>query len=205
MDVQFRQGQPGDVEAAVPLIYSSGPAAFEYVFGDAKRGMAQDFLAHGFPKGGGEFGYRGHVVGVVDGKVIATGTAFSSDNAFSYFIAAATQIIGFYGVGSVSIIRRGLSIEQLFELPKKGEHYIGHIGVSPELRSHGIGAKLMNHLIEQGQALGRTTAILDVSVENPRAEALYERLGFRVTRELIANHTNQYGTVVNHRRMALTL
>ncbi len=205
MDVQFRQGEPGDVEAAVPLIYSSGPAAFEFVFGDAKRGMAQDFLRYAFPKGSGEFGYRGHVVAVVDGKVVGTGTAFGKDTSFSYFIAAASQILGFYRIGAVSIIRRGLSIEQLFELPTAGEHYIGHIGVTPELRSHGIGAKLMNHLIEQGGALGRKTAVLDVSVENPRAEALYERLGFRVTRELESDLSNQYGKVVNHRRMELKL
>ena len=205
MDVEFRQGRSADVEAAVPLIYSSGPAAFEFVFGDAKRGMAQDFLAYAFPKGGGEFGYRGHVIAMVDGKVVGTGTAFSKDTSTSYFFAALSQILGFYGIGAVSVIRRGLSIERLFELPTAGEHYIGHIGVTPDLRSHGIGAKLMNHLIEQGSALGRKTAVLDVSVENPRAEALYERLGFRVTRELKSNLSNQYGKVVDHRRMELAL
>jgi ribosomal protein S18 acetylase RimI-like enzyme len=205
MDVQFRRGEPGDVDAAVPLIYSSGPKAFEFVFGDKKRGMAQDFLRYAFAKGGGEFGYDGHVVAVVDGKVVGTGVGFSKDVEFPYFVAAARQIISFYGLGAASIVRRGLAIERLFTQPKKGEHYIGHIGVSPELRSHGIGAKLMNHFIEKGAALGREAATLDVSVENPRAEALYERLGFRVTRQLISTLSNEYGTVPDHRRMELKL
>jgi len=203
MDVEFRQAEAADVEAAVPLIYSSGPAAFEFVFADAKRGMAQDFLRYAFPKGPGEFGYRGHVMGVVDGKVVASGMAFSTDTSFSFFIAAASQILGFYGPRAVGVIRRGLAIERVVQLPKKGEHYIGHIGVAPELRSHGIGAQLMNHLLEQGQALGREKATLDVSVENPRAQALYERLGFRVTAEMESDLSNEFGTVVNHRRMEL--
>jgi ribosomal protein S18 acetylase RimI-like enzyme len=203
MDVEFREAVAADVGAAVPLIYSSGPSAFEFVFADAKRGMAQDFLRYAFPKGRGEFGYRGHVMGVVDGNVVATGTAFSTDTSFSFFIAAASQILGFYGPRAVGVIRRGLAIERVVQLPKKGEHYIAHIGVAPELRSHGIGAKLMNHLLEQGQALGREKATLDVSVENPRAQALYERLGFRETAEMESDLGNEFGTVVNHRRMEL--
>jgi ribosomal protein S18 acetylase RimI-like enzyme len=205
MDVQFRGATADDVDAAVPLIYSSGPAAFEFVFADRKRGMAQDFLRYAFPKGGGEFGYRDHVMAVVDGKVVGSGMAFSTDTSFSYFIAAATAILGFYGFGAIGVIRRGLAIERIIELPKRGEHYIGHIGVTPELRSHGIGAMLMNHLLEEGKALGREKAVLDVSVENPRAQALYERLGFRVTREMESNLGNEFGKVVNHRRMELTL
>jgi hypothetical protein len=32
MQIQFRPATPEDVEQAIPLIYSSGPAAFDYIF-----------------------------------------------------------------------------------------------------------------------------------------------------------------------------
>ena len=32
MEIKFRQARISDIDAAVPLIYSSGPDAFEYIF-----------------------------------------------------------------------------------------------------------------------------------------------------------------------------
>lgn len=60
-------------------------------------------------------------------------------------------------------------------------HYIAHLGVDPSMQSKGIGAKLVEYLMEQGRKAGKTQAALDVSVLNPRAQALYERLGFKLT------------------------
>ena len=50
--------------------------------------------------------------------------------------------------------------------------------------------------------MGGKTAVLDVSVENPRAEALYGRLGFVVTKEMRSSDQNRYSRVHHHRRMA---
>lgn len=38
MDLTFRRATSADAEAAVPLIYSSGPTAFDYVFSHPARG-----------------------------------------------------------------------------------------------------------------------------------------------------------------------
>ena len=62
MAFQIRAARADDVAAAVPLIYSSGPAAFDYVL--ARNGAdATAFLAHAFANGAGEVGHRNHVVG----------------------------------------------------------------------------------------------------------------------------------------------
>ncbi|HEV2681194.1 MAG TPA: GNAT family N-acetyltransferase, partial [Rhodanobacter sp.] len=69
----FRPALAADVAAAIPLIHSSGPAAFDYVFAVSGVGDAQAFLRRAFIDGAGEFGWRNHVVGVLDGAVVAVG------------------------------------------------------------------------------------------------------------------------------------
>ena len=53
--------------------------------------------------------------------------------------------------------------------------------------------------------MGRTRAALDVSVENPRAQALYERLDFEVTEECMSKLENSTARVPDHRRMEIAL
>jgi hypothetical protein len=51
--VSFRAAAAADVAAAVPLIHSSGPAAFEFVFAVPGLGDAQAFLRRAFVDGAG--------------------------------------------------------------------------------------------------------------------------------------------------------
>lgn len=197
----FRPAEALDVAAAVPLIYSSGPAAFEYVFCSGGT-AAEAFLRAAFVQGAGEFGYRNHTVAVADGQVVGIGAAFSGDSMMPFTIAAARQIFSFYGpVGAAGPIRRGLQVESVVQQPRGEMHYIAHLGVAPEWRSHGVGAQLIAHFLEEGARLGRPTAALDVASTNPRAQALYERLGFAVTGTRRSTLRNESATVPDHHRM----
>jgi ribosomal protein S18 acetylase RimI-like enzyme len=48
----------------------------------------------------------------------------------------------------------------------------------PDLMSHGIGTKLMREAERRIRARGKRWAVLGVEDDNPRARALYERLGY---------------------------
>lgn len=206
MNLHFRVATPADTEAAIPLIYSSGPAAFDYVFKHPARGTALDFLRHAFADGAGEFGYRNHTIVETGGQIVGIGACFSGREAFGFTPAAARQILSFYGLRHMlHISRRGLQVESVVEVPKGAIHYIAHLGVAPEWQSKGIGGRLIEHFLEGGKKLGRTTAALDVSVVNPRAQRLYERLGFVVKHERVSTLKNEFGTVPNHRRMERAL
>ncbi len=85
--------------------------------------------------------------------------------------------------------------------PKGNQHCVAHLGIAPELRSHGLGQKLVQHLLDEGRALGRTKAVLDVSVENPRARELYLRMGFKDVVEHTSTLKNQHAIVPSHIRM----
>ena len=199
--LQFRPARASDVEDAVPLIYSSGPIAFDYVFAN-KKGNAEGFLRYAFQDGAGEFGYRNHVVGTIDGKVACIGAGFTGESGLSFMLSAIRQIINFYGLfQSPSVIIKGLRMEQVIKPPAAKLYYIAHLGVAPELQGQGIGTQLLNHLLSPEYTAGCSMAALDVAVTNPRAETLYERLGFTVTGLSESRLSSEWGTVANLRRM----
>ena len=200
MDIAFRPATPEDVEAAVPLIYSSGPAAFDFVFAQDRPNGAQDFLRHAFRQGGGEFGWRNHVAGVAEGRVVAIGAGWDGRQSIAFTLAAARQIFGFFGpIKAWGVIIRGLKVESVIRPAGAGEFYVGHLGVDPAMRSRGIGAKLVAHLLALATACPK--ALLDVDAGNPRAQALYERLGFGVTATRVSKLHSRYDRVGDHRRM----
>ena len=47
-DPHFRPCRPGDIDAALPLIISSGPEAFGYVFNDQREDQLAAFLRRAF-------------------------------------------------------------------------------------------------------------------------------------------------------------
>ncbi|NII72754.1 ribosomal protein S18 acetylase RimI-like enzyme [Dyella sp. SG562] len=200
--VRFRPAAAGDVAAAVPLIHSSGPGAFEYVFAVPGRSDAQAFLRHAFVDGAGEFGWRNHCVGELHGRVVAVGAGYGASAQWVFTLAAARQILGFFGWRhAVGVIARGLRVEAVIRPPSGRMHYLAHLGVEPALRGRGIGVALIEHLAAQAAALGRMPLALDVAVTNPRAQALYERCGFAVTGERPSALADARGQVPPHRRM----
>jgi len=205
MTVEFRPAVPGDARDAVPLIYSSGPAAFDYVFAVPGRSSAPEFLARAFFDGRGEFGWRNHVVGVLGNEVVAAGAAWDGTSTLAFTHAAAVQILRGYGLAAAGVVTRGLRVESVVQPPNRRCWYVAHLGVRPDKRGHGIGEALIGHLLAHGQRKGHSRAALDVAVTNPRAQALYERLGFAVTGERVSRLSNSQAIVANHRRMVLRL
>lgn len=200
-NVRFRAATAQDADAAVPLIHSSGPAAFDYVFAVQGRSTAQAFLHRAFVDGAGEFGWRNHIVGELEG-VVAVGAGFGGETALTFTLAAARQILAHFGLRHApGVIARGLKVERVIPPPSRGMHYLAHLGVSPVLRGQGIGRALIGELIRRGVQSGRSRMVLDVAASNPRAQALYERLGFEVTGERASALANAQGVVPAHRRM----
>ena len=206
LDITFRPCKPDDVDLAVPLIYSSGPAAFDYVFSDQKEGESLAFLRTAFVETSTAFSHRAHIAALLDGKVVGVGTMFLADQHFSFTVGAIKAFLRFYRpMGVLRTIRRGLNIEKVIQPPKKGIGIIAHLGVAPEHRSKGIGEKLIDHLVDQLREKNIETAALDVAVTNPRAYALYKRIGFldSVTRKSDLN--SRFGHVVDHIYMEMPI
>jgi len=199
-NIKFRPCTPKDVELAVPLIYSSGPDAFNYVFNNG-RYTAIDFLKSAFVTKGGEFSFDNHIAMLVEEKLIGVGSAFSGSKATSFTIHDACKIIKLYKFGAVKVMSRGLRVEQIIKLPKKNELALAHIAIHEDMRSKGFGQAMMQYLMSHMKRKENNYFILDVSELNPRAKALYERLDFEDLKLNASNLSNKYGTVANHFRM----
>lgn len=61
-----------------------------------------------------------------------------------------------------------------------GELYIDSLAVDPAFRGKGIATMLLNATIEKAKKLGLPRTGLLVDTGNPRAEALYTRVGFKL-------------------------
>ncbi len=198
--VELRKSQKSEVDIAVPLIYSSGPPSFEYVFKNDQVG-AIDFLKHAFVRVGGEFSFDNHHSLYLDNKMVGVGSVFDAKQAASFTLYDGKNILRFYKLKSLGIIRRGLQVEGLIKLPEKKEIVLAHLGILPTMQSKGLGTKLIHGLMEKANKDSDSHFILDVSEENPRAKALYDRLDFTVTKKNDSTLKNKYSYVANHFRM----
>lgn len=182
-NVQFRPAEPHDAEKAAPLILSSGPAAFHWLFTRGERKTAVEFLRTAFSRGGSLFGFQNHTLGTIDGEVVATGAFYTHRDAPALNRGVALEVLRYYGpLVTPVVLMRGLRIERSLPPPTKGRLYIAHLGVNEEWRGHGIGEKLVRFAFERAQR-EHLIPSLDVALTNPRAQSLYERLGFRVITE----------------------
>jgi ribosomal protein S18 acetylase RimI-like enzyme len=205
-DLAVRPATSEDAEALVPLVYSSGPSTFDYVFVDREGETTAAFLLQSLARRGGEQGYGRYSVICHQGEIVGTGACYDGYQALSHIPVATLNILRHYGpVRTLGTIRRGLRTESVVKPPSGALHYLGYLGVAREWRGRGVGRVLIEHLLDKGRARGRTRAALDVSVENPRAQALYERLGFRVVATIPSVFESDFGHVAAHRRMEIEL
>jgi ribosomal protein S18 acetylase RimI-like enzyme len=115
------------------------------------------------------------------------------------------------GLGLLSVLRADM-IRRLPALLKmqstigrigRNQYYISNVAVYPRHRGSGIGALLIARARQEAGSAGLADMVLDVETDNPDAQRLYERLGFRVTRETPALVLG--GHAFAFRRMALSL
>nr|WP_281373086.1 GNAT family N-acetyltransferase [Kineococcus aurantiacus] len=94
---------------------------------------------------------------------------------------------------------RGFGAVDLVVQPGRGALF--GLVVHPAHRSRGLGTALVRALEERARARGARGAVLEVEVDNPRALALYERLGYRRAGTTVASWTAERpdGTTYEHR------
>lgn len=191
-----------DVDDILPLMYSSGPDAFRFVFCVNNELEVMNFLRTSFVKGDGEFGYRDHFVAIDNDEIVALVGMRSTQDNLKYTLSAASSIFKFYGLlNGLRVVCRGLRFERIVSPPHKGVLCLHNLGVKQGLRGKGYGRQLIAWFVQQAGKHKVKAVGLDVAETNPRAKALYLGLGFTVKRVTQANLSNKYGRAVTHEYM----
>lgn len=82
-----------------------------------------------------------------------------------------------------------------------GSYYISALSVREEWRRRGVGAALLGLSEELAHRAGSRLMVLDVEIDNPAAQRLYERMGYAVTSECKAGPHMRRRGIVGLRRM----
>lgn len=200
----FRPAIPDEVEAAVPLMYSANPPTFDYIF-KTNQNSAQDFMKYAFVRKGGLFSHQCHICAVVKDELVGIGSFYSGKQQINFTFVDGIRILSFFGLKGLNVAVKGLKVETIMPFPKRDEMFISNLGVAEKMRGKGIGTQLILHMLEEQKKAngidGTTKVKLDVSDENPRAQALYERLGFEVIKTTDTDIKNEFGWVEKHHRM----
>lgn len=173
----IRNAKPSDLNSIVPLIYSSGPKAWTFVFQEGKK-TAFDFLNSSYVRRGNTVSYTNHFVAEIEGRVVGSILSYSQPSFLALTLGTALRILSVYGLRAPKVMARGLKTETIIQPPKSGCLYLGHIAVLETERNKGIAKKLIEYMISKETKY--KTASLDVSAENEPAIALYQKLGFQI-------------------------
>jgi ribosomal protein S18 acetylase RimI-like enzyme len=204
LKISFRPARPEDLIYAKPLIYSAGPELLDYIFSQSGK-TPHDMLDNAFP---GKLGLLAHVIHTVaelDGKVAGIGAFYDGKMYNRLSIGSFPAIVSTYGIGTIPVMVRSLQSMTLMPPPAKDTMYISDLGVKPEFQSCGIGRALLEYKREEAGKKGYRHFELDVSVNNPRGQALYERLGFKLIREQKMRGNTKGKYVPDTRRMRIVL
>lgn len=172
--MRFRPARPDDVDAVVPLMHRASRDLIDATVGP-------DLLRRDFLRGRGLFGWRNQLVGVVDGEIAATITAYPGRRYRRLSLHTLRSALVHFGpVGTLKVLRRCAPVGRLFAPPSRDAVFLANLCVPASHRGHGYGSQAIAH------ASAGQPAELDVSASNVGAERLYRRLGFTVVEERTA-------------------
>ena len=96
---------------------------------------------------------------------------------------------------------------EIDDIKRPGMAEIGSLAVHGLVQSQGIGSLLIDVAEDRARARGWSSTVVGVEEDNPRAQRLYERLGYHV----VGSEPDEWdelapdGTVVTHRAMCTIL
>lgn len=142
----------------------------------------------------------------VGNKVVGIGAFYSGKEYASLGFGNTKQVFRFFGFSDGwSVFRKCLRVQKLIPPPDKDTEYVADLGVKEEFRGQGIGTALLKRQMEVALSKKRHFYALDVAVNNPRAQKLYETLGFKVANERQFFISGRQGPIPNARRMEIDL
>lgn len=181
-NITVRRAKPtDDAHRVARYLFSSGPDVLAYSLAPQRdERTTLMVLAAGFVANDGAFSHKHVMVAERDGVLVGAVACFAAKDKHKIFARTARPVLKSLPARDwPTLVMRAVRIAPFGEGIPEDSLYLSQIGVEPSVRSQGIGSRLLDAVFAHAQALGITRVSLHVSVDNPRAEALYIRHGFR--------------------------
>lgn len=203
--LDIRPARPDDRGPIAALMYSAGPELYDFLY-KMDRVAATEFIACEFASGRGFCGYRNLTVAVLEGEVVATGSFYDGRRHGALMRGSVLNALRFFKLREVlPLLLRSGHVDSIVTHPAKDELYLANFAVAPSMRGRGIGDAMVQYQLARARAGGYRVFSLDVAVTNPRAQALYRRLGLHVVREKHFSGHRPGIVVPDQRKMEMVL
>jgi ribosomal protein S18 acetylase RimI-like enzyme len=180
--IETRPARPDDVAAGARLLYLSGPEICTFGFARPPE-AAEQLLAALWPHPHHLFSHRWGHLAVVDGRAQGLLMAYPGAAMSGAALALGWLLLRHSSLREfLRMVGNGLSLMRVMAPVPRSDLYIGHLATLPEARGRGIGTRLLALAEELARQGGYRHTSLDVFIENTRARALYERVGYMVAR-----------------------
>jgi ribosomal protein S18 acetylase RimI-like enzyme len=194
--ITIRCARPSDALHITRLVLFSAPTFLPAVFGPGIDKAIEEMAAGQ----GTLFSYEHAVIAEQDGAVRGMLLAYSGVVKAAQDPRTGLALLGALRTGMIRRLPRLLKLQSAIGRIGKDEYYISNVAVYPEQRGRGIGSLLIARASDEARKAA-IRLVLDVETDNPAAQRLYERIGFRVVSEtrpfVIEDHAFAF------RRMAL--
>lgn len=156
------------------LICDSAPAVFKLLFGRTAIQILEQFVKGDHNR----FSHRHVRVAESGGQVVGIATivpAVELNDEADY-----DSILNVWAQLRRTLAHRLILDRVLEHAYPANSFYIANLAVHPAYRGRGIGTQLLLHCITEAKASGANQVFISVDINNPRAQKLYESLGFQV-------------------------
>lgn len=183
MSIIIRPAQKKDAISLAPLIYSAIEDLAEHFTGALSIKQAIDRLTTLIAEEGNRFSYQYGLVAEENGNIIGIGTSYPENviDELTFKTIELSKEFSWY----INKEKENRLLNDK-EAPK-GTFYIDHLAIDKDYRGKGYAKLIIEAMENKGRELGYKVVSLLVDINNPKARALYEKIGYRFLSDVQAN------------------
>ena len=164
----IRKATPQDADSVAPLMFQAMEDIVYKLIGKEEAHEAVSFLKKLFIQTDNQYSYQNTIVYEEEGQVVGSLVFYDGKNLHK-LRRPVLEYAQKYSHSSIAIE----------DETRQGETYLDTLSVSPHHQGKGIGLKLLQFFIHHTLDNQLPPATLLVDEKNPKAEILYQRVGFR--------------------------
>jgi ribosomal protein S18 acetylase RimI-like enzyme len=176
----LRQAIANDVTWAAPLLFSSGPALFSYIFASPSD-QAQEILSQAFRQPNHAFSYEYTQVVEVEGRPAGLMVGYSG--ALKHQVEEKVHFVMARILPLMKLPKILVNVADLSRIKqdvRMQDYYVLSLGILPEFRNQGLGKQLLKQTELQAERAACRSICLDVTFNNHAAQALLKGRGYKV-------------------------